>query len=52
MRFDALIQSGAVDTAAADKLPIVVNGFELPSEAQRSSANLLLAEKWDAAVAS
>ncbi|TFD65068.1 ABC transporter substrate-binding protein [Cryobacterium sp. Hb1] len=52
VRFDALIQSGAVDTAAADKLPIVVNGFELPSEAQRSSANLLLAEKWDAAVAS
>ena len=52
VRFDALVESGAVDTGAADKLPAVATGFAFPSEEQRSAANLILAEKWDAAVAS
>lgn len=52
VRFDALIESGAVDTGAADKLPAVATGFAFPSEDQRSAANAILAEKWDAAVAS
>ena len=52
VRFDSLVESGTVDAGAADKLPAVAVGFTFPSEDQRSAANLILAEKWDAAVGS
>jgi putative spermidine/putrescine transport system substrate-binding protein len=52
VRFDALVTAETVDTSAADKLPAIASGFVFPSEEQRGAANLILAEKWDAAVAS
>lgn len=52
VRLDALVTAETVDEAAADKLPAIANGFIFPTEEQRGAANLVLAEKWDAAVAS
>ncbi len=52
VRLDAMVEAGTVDEEAAEALPKSPEGFEYPTEEQRTAANTVLAEKWDAAVAS
>ncbi len=52
VRLESMRAAGTVDEAAAEKLPVVPEDFEYPTEEQRTAANQVLAEKWDAAVAS